>query len=132
MKILVTGAAGFIGFHAAKQLLNRGDTVVGLDNFNDYYDVSLKESRAAVLDGYDSFSMHRIDLADRDAIESMFKKEQFDKVVHLAAQAGVRYSIENPHAYIQSNIVGMLHILEGCRHHKVKHLVYASSRRLFE
>ncbi|MCH7831214.1 MAG: SDR family NAD(P)-dependent oxidoreductase, partial [Proteobacteria bacterium] len=94
MKILVTGAAGFIGFHTAKQLLNRGDTVVGLDNFNDYYDVSLKESRAAVLDGYDSFSMHRIDLADRDAIESMFKKEQFDKVVHLAAPAGVRYSID--------------------------------------
>ena len=131
MKILVTGAAGFIGFHAAKQLLNRGDTVVGLDNFNDYYDVSLKESRAAVLDGYDSFSMHRIDLADRDAIESMFKKEQFDKVVHLAAQAGVRYSIENPHSYIQSNIVGMLHILEGCRHHKVKHLVYASSSSIY-
>ena len=131
MKILVTGAAGFIGFHTAKQLLNRGDTVVGLDNFNDYYDVSLKESRAAVLDGYDSFSMHRIDLADRDAIESMFKKEQFDKVVHLAAQAGVRYSIENPHAYIQSNIVGMLHILEGCRHHKVKHLVYASSSSIY-
>ena len=131
MKILVTGAAGFIGFHTAKQLLNRGDTVVGLDNFNDYYDVSLKESRAAVLDGYDSFSMHRIDLADRDAIESMFKKEQFDKVVHLAAQAGVRYSIENPHSYIQSNIVGMLHILEGCRHHKVKHLVYASSSSIY-
>ena len=131
MKILVTGAAGFIGFHVAKQLLNRGDTVVGLDNFNDYYDVSLKESRAAVLDGYDSFSMHRIDLADRDAIESMFKKEQFDKVVHLAAQAGVRYSIENPHSYIQSNIVGMLHILEGCRHHKVKHLVYASSSSIY-
>ena len=131
MKILVTGAAGFIGFHAAKQLLTRGDTVVGLDNFNDYYDVSLKESRAAVLDGYDSFSMHRIDLADRDAIESMFKKEQFDKVVHLAAQAGVRYSIENPHSYIQSNIVGMLHILEGCRHYKVKHLVYASSSSIY-
>jgi UDP-glucuronate 4-epimerase len=131
MKILVTGAAGFIGFHTSKQLLDRGDTVVGLDNFNDYYDVALKEARAAILDGYDDFSMARIDLADRSAMEALFAKEQFDKVVHLAAQAGVRYSIENPHSYIESNIVGTLHILEGCRHNEVKHLVYASSSSVY-
>ena len=131
MKILVTGAAGFIGFHTAKQLLERGETVVGLDNFNDYYDVSLKESRAALLDDFDNFKMVRIDLADRDAMEALFETEQFEKVVHLAAQAGVRYSIENPHAYISSNIVGTLNILEGCRHHKVEHLVYASSSSVY-
>lgn len=131
MKILVTGAAGFIGFSTAKKLLERGDTVVGLDNFNDYYDVSLKEARADILDGYDTFSMHRIDLADRAAIEALFAEEQFDKVVHLAAQAGVRYSLENPHAYIDSNIVGTLHILEGCRHNGVQHLVYASSSSVY-
>ena len=131
MKILVTGAAGFIGFHTAKQLLERGDTIVGLDNFNDYYDVSLKESRAAVLDGFSEFSMARIDLADRDAIEALFANEKFDKVINLAAQAGVRYSIENPHAYIESNIVGMLHILEGCRHNDVQHLTYASSSSVY-
>jgi len=131
MKILVTGAAGFIGFHTSRQLLERGDTVVGLDNFNDYYDVSLKESRAAVLDGYDAFNMVRIDLADRDAMEVLFAKEKFDKVVHLAAQAGVRYSIENPHSYIESNIVGTLHILEGCRHNDVEHLTYASSSSIY-
>ncbi|NNL62801.1 MAG: NAD-dependent epimerase [Woeseiaceae bacterium] len=131
MKILVTGAAGFIGFHTSKQLLDRGDTVVGLDNFNDYYDVSLKEARAALLDDYDAFSMARIDLADRDAMEALFAKEGFDKVIHLAAQAGVRYSIENPHSYIESNIVGTLHILEGCRHHEVEHLTYASSSSVY-
>ena len=131
MKILVTGAAGFIGFYTATVLLERGETVVGLDNFNDYYDVSLKESRAAILDGYDNFTMVRIDLADREAMEALFEKEGFDKVVHLAAQAGVRYSIENPHAYIDSNIVGTLHVLEGCRHHEVEHLVYASSSSVY-
>jgi len=131
LKILVTGAAGFIGYHTSKQLLERGDTVVGLDNFNDYYDVSLKESRASVLDSYDDFTMTRIDLADRDAMEALFAKEKFEKVVHLAAQAGVRYSIENPHAYINSNIVGTLHILEGCRHNDVEHLVYASSSSVY-
>jgi len=131
MKILVTGAAGFIGFFTAKQLLERGETVVGLDNFNDYYDVSLKEARAAILDGYENFSMVRLDLADRDGIDSLFAKEKFDKVVHLAAQAGVRYSIENPHSYISSNIVGSLHILEGCRHNDVEHLVYASSSSVY-
>ena len=131
MKILVTGAAGFIGFHTAKQLLERGDTVVGLDNFNDYYDVNLKESRAAVLDNYDAFSMARIDLADRPAMEALFAKEKFEKVINLAAQAGVRYSIENPHSYIDSNIVGFLNILEGCRHHDVQHLTYASSSSVY-
>ena len=131
MKILVTGAAGFIGFHTSKQLLERGDTVVGLDNFNDYYDVSLKEARAAILDDYDGFSMARLDLADRYSMEELFAKEGFDKVIHLAAQAGVRYSIENPHSYIDSNIVGTLHILEGCRHHKVEHLTYASSSSVY-
>ncbi len=131
MKILVTGAAGFIGFHTAKQLLERGDTVVGLDNFNDYYDVVLKNSRAAILDGFDNFSMRRIDLADREQMEKLFAAERFDKVVHLAAQAGVRYSIENPHTYIESNITGTLHVLEGCRHHEVEHLVYASSSSVY-
>jgi UDP-glucuronate 4-epimerase len=131
LRILVTGAAGFIGFHTAKQLLERGDTVVGLDNFNDYYDVKLKEARAAVLDNYDAFSMARIDLADRPAMEALFAKEKFEKVINLAAQAGVRYSIENPHSYIDSNIVGFLNILEGCRHHDVQHLTYASSSSVY-
>jgi len=131
MKILVTGAAGFIGFHTAQRLLERGDTVVGLDNFNDYYDVSLKDARAAILHDFDDFSLVRVDLQDRDAIESLFARESFDKVVHLAAQAGVRYSIENPHTYIESNIVGTLHILEGCRHNDVRHLTYASSSSVY-
>jgi UDP-glucuronate 4-epimerase len=131
MKILVTGAAGFIGFHTSVKLLERGDTVIGLDNFNDYYDVDLKESRAAVLDGYDTFNMVRLDLQDRKSLEALFAKEKFDKVVHLAAQAGVRYSLENPHSYIESNIVGTLHILEGCRHYQVEHLVYASSSSVY-
>ena len=127
----MTGAAGFIGSTTARQLLERGDTVVGLDNFNDYYDVSLKEARAARLDPYDKFSMRRIDLSDRPAMETLFAEGQFDRVVHLAAQAGVRYSIENPHSYIESNIVGTLHVLEGCRHNKVEHLVYASSSSVY-
>ncbi len=131
MKILVTGAAGFIGYYVSKQLLDRGDTVVGLDNFNDYYDVSLKEARASLLADYDNFKMVRINLQDRDAVEKLFAAENFEKVVHLAAQAGVRYSIENPHSYIESNIVGTLHILEGCRHNKVAHLVYASSSSVY-
>lgn len=131
MKILVTGAAGFIGCFTAKQLLERGDTVVGLDNFNDYYDVSLKEARAKLLEPYPNFRMVRLDLENRTGMEKLFAAEKFDKVVHLAAQAGVRYSIENPHSYIQSNIVGTLHILEGCRHHGVQHLVYASSSSVY-
>ena len=131
MKILVTGAAGFIGFHTSKKLLDRGDTVVGLDNFNDYYDVALKEGRADMLADYDNFKLVRIDLADRSAMETLFAEEKFDKVINLAAQAGVRYSIENPHSYIDSNIVGFVNILEGCRHNDVKHLVYASSSSVY-
>jgi UDP-glucuronate 4-epimerase len=131
MKVLVTGAAGFIGCVTAKQLLERGDTVVGVDNFNDYYDVTLKDARAALLEPYDNFRMERMDLQDRDAMEALFERETFDKVVHLAAQAGVRYSLENPHSYIDTNIVGTLHILEGCRRHDVEHLVYASSSSVY-
>jgi UDP-glucuronate 4-epimerase len=131
MKILVTGAAGFIGCFTAKRLAERGETVIGLDNFNDYYDVGLKEARADLLASYDNFRMLRLDLADRDGMEALFATEKFDKVVHLAAQAGVRYSIENPHSYISSNIVGTLHVLEGCRHHGVEHLVYASSSSVY-
>jgi UDP-glucuronate 4-epimerase len=131
MKVLVTGAAGFIGCFTAKRLVERGESVVGLDNFNDYYDVGLKEARAKLLAGYDNFSMRRLDLADREGIEKLFAREKFDKVVHLAAQAGVRYSIENPHSYISSNIVGTLHVLEGCRHYGVEHLVYASSSSVY-
>jgi len=131
MKILVTGAAGFIGFHTSRKLLERGDEVVGLDNFNDYYDVSLKEGRTKILDAYENFEMVRMDLADRPGIESLFADRKFDKVVNLAAQAGVRYSIENPHAYIDSNIVGFVNILEGCRHNGVKHLTYASSSSVY-
>ena len=131
MNVLVTGAAGFIGFFTAKRLAEHGETVVGLDNFNDYYDVSLKEARAAILDKFDNFTMARIDLSDRSAIEQLFATKKFDRVVHLAAQAGVRYSIDNPHAYIDSNIVGTLHVLEGCRHNKVDHLVYASSSSVY-
>ena len=117
--------------HTAKQLLERGETVVGLDNFNAYYDVTLKHARAADLEQFDNFSMVRIDLEDREAMEALFEKEKFDKVVHLAAQAGVRHSLENPHSYIDSNIVGTLHILEGCRHFDVEHLVYASSSSVY-
>ena len=131
MKILVTGAAGFIGSVTARKLLERGDTVVGLDNFNSYYDVTLKEARASLLYPFDNFAMHRLDLADRAGMEKLFAREKFDRVVHLAAQAGVRYSIENPHSYIESNIVGTLHVLEGCRHNDVEHLVYASSSSVY-
>lgn len=131
MKILVTGAAGFIGMHTAQRLLARGDEVVGLDNLNDYYAVSLKDDRLKQLTGQAGFSFAKIDLADRAAIAQLFADEQFDKVIHLAAQAGVRYSIENPHAYVDSNLVGFVNILEGCRHNKVQHLVYASSSSVY-
>ncbi|MDX1516087.1 MAG: NAD-dependent epimerase [Woeseiaceae bacterium] len=131
MKVMVTGAAGFIGMFTARYLLERGDEVIGVDNFNDYYDVSLKKSRAAILENYEQFRMVRLDLADRDGVEKLFNSERFDKVVHLAAQAGVRYSLENPHSYVDSNVVGTLHILEGCRHNEVEHLVYASSSSVY-
>ncbi len=130
-KILVTGAAGFIGYHTSERLLARGDEVVGLDNVNDYYDPTLKEARLARLAPHGAFRMHRLELADRDGVERLFREERFDRVIHLAAQAGVRYSLTNPHAYIDSNIVGFLHILEGCRHHGVQHLTYASSSSVY-
>ena len=131
MKVLVTGAAGFIGFHVSQRLLERGDTVVGLDNLNDYYDPSLKESRLDVIRDNPAFSFVRMDLEDAEGIMGLFASEGFDRVVHLAAQAGVRYSIDNPRAYIDSNVVGTLNILEGCRHHPVEHLVYASSSSVY-
>lgn len=128
---LVTGAAGFIGSHVAMRLLERGDRVVGLDNLNDYYDVQLKENRLKRFQDDDHFEMVRLDLADRAGMEKLFSEHQFDVVINLAAQAGVRYSLENPQAYIDSNIVGFTNILEGCRHHGVKHLVYASSSSVY-
>jgi UDP-glucuronate 4-epimerase len=131
MKLLVTGAAGFIGSATAQRLLDRGDEVVGLDNLNNYYEVSLKQARLDRLRAHRSFRFVHADLADRDAVASLFAQEKFARVVHLGAQAGVRYSIEEPHAYIQSNIVGTLNILEGCRHHSVAHLVYASSSSVY-
>jgi UDP-glucuronate 4-epimerase len=130
-KILVTGAAGFIGSHTSERLLARGDEVVGLDNLNDYYDPTLKEARLARLAGKPGFKFVRMDLGDRAGIEQLFATERFDKVINLAAQAGVRYSLTNPHTYIDSNLVGFLHILEGCRHHGVKHLTYASSSSVY-
>lgn len=131
MKILVTGAAGFIGFHVAKCLLERGDEVVGLDNLNDYYEVTLKQARLDQLLPFESFKFIKMDLADREGISALFTAEQFQRVVNLAAQAGVRYSIENPNAYVDSNIVGFTNILEGCRSNKVEHLVYASTSSVY-
>lgn len=131
MKILVTGAAGFIGFHLSRKLLERGEEVVGIDNLNDYYSVELKEARLAELSPHGSFRFEKIDLVDQTAISELFQTEKFDVVVNLAAQAGVRYSLTNPHSYISSNIVGFLNVLEGCRHNDVKHLVYASSSSVY-
>ena len=131
MSYLVTGAAGFIGFHLSKRLLEQGKNVVGLDNLNDYYDVNLKKSRLRELEGNPGFTFYKLDLIDREGIEKLFSKNKFDYVVNLAAQAGVRYSLENPHAYIDCNIVGFLNILEGCRHNSIKHLVFASSSSVY-
>lgn len=151
-KILVTGAAGFIGFHLSRQLLEMGDQVIGIDNMNDYYDVNLKKARLAIIEKYSNFTFHKMDISDRRAMENLFANgttdEQsmndvseprssasaprcFDIVVHLAAQAGVRYSLENPYAYVDSNLVGFMNILEGCRQSKVKHLVFASSSSVY-
>ncbi len=131
MKILVTGAAGFIGSATAQRLLDRGYEVIGLDNLNEYYDVRLKEARLKRLTGHASFRFVRLDLADSTGVAALFARERFPRVVHLAAQAGVRYSLENPHAYMTSNVTGTLNILEGCRHTGVEHLVYASTSSVY-
>lgn len=130
MKYLVTGAAGFIGSATIKKLTEQGHDVVGIDNINDYYDVNLKQARLARIE-HPLFSFIQLDIADREAMASLFATQQFDRVIHLAAQAGVRYSLENPHAYADSNLVGHLNILEGCRQTKVKHLIYASSSSVY-
>lgn len=131
VRVLVTGAAGFIGFHLSQRLLTRGDEVVGLDNLNNYYDVSLKKDRLAQLQEKPGFSFYKLDLADREGIEQLFAEQSFDIVVNLAAQAGVRYSLTNPHAYVDRNLVGFVNVLEGCRHSGVKHLVFASSSSVY-
>ena len=131
MKVLVTGAAGFIGMYVAQRLLARGDEVVGIDNLNDYYTVSLKEARLATLTEHAGFTFQKLDLADREGMEALFAEQKPQRVVHLGAQAGVRYSLLNPHAYTASNVTGFLHILEGCRAHGVEHLVYASSSSVY-
>ena len=131
MKFLVTGAAGFIGFHVSQRLLAAGHQVVGIDNLNDYYDVSLKQARLDQILQHPEFIFIKMDLADRQAISSLFSQHGFERVIHLGAQAGVRYSIENPHAYADANLIGHLNILEGCRHHKIGHLLYASSSSVY-
>src|SRR5471032_3169218 len=131
MKVLVTGAAGFIGSATALRLLGRGDVVVGLDNLNDYYDVSLKQARLDPLLSNPGFRFARLDLANRTEMAALFAKERFERVVHLGAQAGVRYSLEDPDCYVQSNITGTMHVLEGCRNSGVAHLVYASSSSVY-
>lgn len=130
-KILVTGAAGFIGFHLSKSLLQKGITVVGFDNINDYYDVNLKHARLAILENFENFTFVKGDLADKTAVDKLFSENKFDIVVNLAAQAGVRYSIENPQAYIESNVIGFFNILEACRNNPVEHLIYASSSSVY-
>ena len=130
-KILVTGAAGFIGYFLSQRLLDIGCSVIGLDNLNDYYDVNLKHARLDLLKLYDGFMFHKVDISDKSEIDKLFSEERFDIVVNLAAQAGVRYSITNPDAYINSNIIGFYNILEACRHNPVEHLVYASSSSVY-
>ena len=130
-KILVTGAAGFIGFHLSNLLLQKGVTVVGFDNINDYYDVNLKYARLAILEKFENFTFVKGDLADKTAVDKLFSENKFDIVVNLAAQAGVRYSIENPQAYIESNVIGFFNILEACRNNPVEHLLYASSSSVY-
>ena len=131
MKVLVTGAAGFIGMHCIERLLARGDQVVGIDNLNDYYDVTLKESRLSRIADHAAFRFHRVSIEDKGAMAGIFAEEKPDRVIHLAAQAGVRYSLENPHAYIDANLQGFMNILEGCRHNDVAHLAYASSSSVY-
>jgi UDP-glucuronate 4-epimerase len=131
MRILVTGAAGFIGYHTAARLLDQGHEVIGFDNLSPYYDVSLKEARLARLKGRNNFRFLQADLADRTIVEATFAEERPERVIHLAAQAGVRYSLDHPHSYISSNVAGFLHVLEGCRHHGVEHLVYASTSAVY-
>ena len=131
MNVLVTGAAGFIGFHLCARLLKEGYQVVGLDNLNDYYDPTLKRARLKQLEGHPSFSFHQVDIANRDRMEALFSGEPFARVVHLAAQAGVRYSVINPHAYADSNLTGFLNVLEGCRRQQVQHLIFASSSSVY-
>ncbi|OHC62805.1 MAG: protein CapI [Rhodocyclales bacterium RIFCSPLOWO2_02_FULL_63_24] len=131
MKVLVTGAAGFIGMHVCERLLARGDEVVGVDNLNDYYDVALKEARLARLAPSPRFKLSRLDIADREGIAALFATERPQRVINLAAQAGVRYSLQNPHAYVDSNVVGFVNLLEGCRHNGVEHFVYASSSSIY-
>jgi UDP-glucuronate 4-epimerase len=129
--ILVTGAAGFIGFHVAQRLLSEGSNVVGLDSVNDYYDPKLKEARLEILKGQPDFTFAKLDLADREATKALFARHRFPTVIHLAAQAGVRYSLQNPHAYVDANIEGFLNVLEGCRHSDCKHLLFASSSSVY-
>lgn len=131
MNILITGAAGFIGFHLAKRLLDEGHQIIGIDSLNDYYDVSLKHARLIQLLPYPTFQFHYLDISDRGTIAELFQTQHCDMVVHLAAQAGVRYSIQNPHTYVDSNLVGFVNILEGCRHAQIKHLIYASSSSVY-
>jgi UDP-glucuronate 4-epimerase len=131
MKILVTGTAGFIGFHLAKVLLERGDEVVGIDNFNDYYDVSLKEDRNKILEEYDNYKLYRLDISNLKELKKVFKENKFDKVCHLAAQAGVRYSIENPYVYIDSNVVGFVNIINLTKDNNIKDFIYASSSSVY-